>query len=92
MSSSFLGAGLGLGGRAAAFANDCMIPPDTPRLRDGAGFFPPLGAGVPSLDDGAEDSCLAGFICVASGFTADVSCLIVVLDVDFDAADSVLTA
>lgn len=68
------------------------MPPDNPRLRDGVGFFPPLGAGVPSLDDGAEDSCLADFICLTSGFTVDVSSLTVVLDVDFDAAGSFLTA
>lgn len=91
MSSSFLGAALGLAGRAAAFAKDCIIPPDTPLFRDGAGFFPPLGVGVPSLDEGAEDSCLMDLVCFVSGFDAGASCLTVVDDVDFGAEVTFLT-
>lgn len=86
-SSSFLGVGLGLAGFAAALAKDCMIPPDAPRFRGAAGFFPPLGAGAPSLDEDAAASFLAALVSFLLAAADEASCLGFAVDSFFIACD-----
>lgn len=49
--------------------------PETPRFSEGAGFLLVLGAGVPSLEDGVDDSCFVFESVVEAGLGIDASCL-----------------